>query len=180
MKQLKEFLHRRPSAWFMLYIPVYVLTFFAVERLVPTTGYWVSYIPWDDLIPFCEYFVVFYCMWYPLLIGTALYLCCAEDGTPLAVFCFTVGEEPAYRKIYDGAWLNEEPYAVIHRLGVSSHRGGVCSFCIQWCYAQHPNLRVDTHRVNRPMQGCLKKNGFTCCGIVYLADGSERLAYQLP
>ena len=42
MKQLKEFLHRRPSAWFMLYIPVYVLAFFAVERLVPTTGYWVS------------------------------------------------------------------------------------------------------------------------------------------
>ena len=108
------------------------------------------------------------------------YLCCAEDGTPLAVFCFTVGEAPAYRKIYDGAWLNEEPYAVIHRLGVSSHRGGVCSFCIRWCYAQHPNLRVDTHRVNRPMQGCLKKNGFTCCGVVYLADGSERLAYQLP
>ena len=79
MKQLKEFLHRRPSAWFMLYIPVYVLTFFAVERLVPTTGYWVSYIPWDDLIPFCEYFVVFYCMWYPLLIGTALYLFLRDD-----------------------------------------------------------------------------------------------------
>ena len=79
MKQLKEFLHRRPSAWFMLYIPVYVLAFFAVERLVPTTGYWVSYIPWDDLIPFCEYFVVFYCMWYPLLIGTALYLFLRDD-----------------------------------------------------------------------------------------------------
>lgn len=79
MKQLKDFLHRRPSAWFMLYIPVYVLTFFAVERLVPTTGYWVSYIPWDDLIPFCEYFVVFYCMWYPLLIGTALYLFLRDD-----------------------------------------------------------------------------------------------------
>ena len=63
----------------MLYIPVYVLAFFAVERLVPTTGYWVSYIPWDDLIPFCEYFVVFYCMWYPLLIGTALYLFLRDD-----------------------------------------------------------------------------------------------------
>ena len=28
------------------------------------------------------------------------YLCCDDNDTPLAVFCFTVGEEPTYRKIY--------------------------------------------------------------------------------
>ena len=112
------------------------------------------------------------------------YLCCAEDGTPLAVFCFTVGEEPAYRKIYDGAWLNEEPYAVIHRLGVSSHRGGVCSFCIRWCYAQHPNLRVDTHRDNGAMQRLAERMGYTRCGIIPIRgtaeDGALRYAYEKP
>ena len=46
------------------------------------------------------------------------YLCCDDNGTPLAVFCFTVGEEPTYRKIYQGTWLDEKPYGVIHRLGV--------------------------------------------------------------
>lgn len=106
------------------------------------------------------------------------YLCCDEDGTPLAVFCFTVGEEPTYRKIYDGAWKNDAPYGVIHRLGTVAHRGGVCSFCLDWCWQQHPNLRADTHRINLPMQGCLEKNGFCRCGIIYLADGGERLAYQ--
>lgn len=106
------------------------------------------------------------------------YLCCDDNGTPLAVFCFTVGEEPTYRKIYEGAWLDEGPYGVIHRLGVGAHRGGVCSFCLAWCWQQHPNLRADTHRVNLPMQGCLAKNGFHQCGIIYLADGSERLAYH--
>lgn len=80
MTKLKDFLHKRPSAWYMLYIPVYLLLFFLVERLVPSTcDYWVSYLPLDDLIPFCEYFVVFYCMWYPLLIATAIYLFANDD-----------------------------------------------------------------------------------------------------
>ena len=42
----------------------------------------------------------------------------------------------------------------------------------------HPNLRADTHRINLPMQGCLAKNCFHQCGIIYLADGGERLAYH--
>ena len=80
MTKLKDFLHKRPSAWYMAYLPVYLLLFFLVERLVPSTcDYWVSYLPLDDLIPFCEYFVVFYCMWYPLLIATAIYLFANDD-----------------------------------------------------------------------------------------------------
>lgn len=80
MTKLKDFLHKRPSAWYMAYLPVYLLLFFLVERLVPSTcDYWVSHLPLDDLIPFCEYFVVFYCMWYPLLIATAIYLFANDD-----------------------------------------------------------------------------------------------------
>ena len=103
---------------------------------------------------------------------------CTEKGVSLAVFCFTVGEDATYRRIYEGAWKSEEPYGVVHRLGVSTHQGGVASFCFDWCWQQHPNLRVDTHRDNVPMQHCLLKNGYRYCGIIYLADGSERLAYQ--
>ena len=56
MTKLKDFLHRRPSAWYMLYLPVYLLLFFAVEKLVPSTcDYWVSYLPLDACIPFCEF-----------------------------------------------------------------------------------------------------------------------------
>ncbi|NMA67679.1 MAG: phosphatase PAP2 family protein, partial [Clostridiaceae bacterium] len=39
-----------------------------------TTDYWVSYIPFDDVIPFLEGFVIFYCLWYPFMILTGLYL----------------------------------------------------------------------------------------------------------
>ena len=40
------------------------------------------------------------------------------------------------------------------------------------------NLRIDTHEKNIPMQGCLAKNGFARCGIIYLEDGDPRIAYQ--
>ena len=37
---------------------------------------------------------------------------------------------------------------------------------------------VDTHRDNAIMQHNIKKHGFTYCGIIYLANGDKRLAYQ--
>lgn len=59
----------------VLYVPVYLIGFFLMEYLVPDTAdYWVSYCPLDDLIPFCEYFIVPYCLWYPLLFGVGIWL----------------------------------------------------------------------------------------------------------
>ena len=50
MTKLKDFLHKRPSAWYMLYIPVYLLLFFIVEQLVPSTcDYWVSSVSYTHL-----------------------------------------------------------------------------------------------------------------------------------
>lgn len=36
--------------------------------------YWATQIPLDALIPFCEWFAIPYCLWYPLLVGMGLYL----------------------------------------------------------------------------------------------------------
>jgi hypothetical protein len=41
------------------------------------------------------------------------------------------------------------------------------------------NIRIDTHRDNKIMQYNILKHGFPYCGIIYLASGDERLAYQL-
>lgn len=32
----------------------------------------------------------------------------------------------------------------------------------------------------RIMQHCIRKAGFRYCGIIHLANGDERLAYQMP
>ena len=103
---------------------------------------------------------------------------CEENGLLLGVFCYFFGNDPTYARIYEGAWLNERPYGVLHRIAVTSHRRGVASFCFDYCLSRCGNLKIDTHRDNLPMQRSLAKNGFAQCGIIYLLSGDERLAYQ--
>ena len=101
-----------------------------------------------------------------------------DEGEILAVFMFSIGEDPTYKKIYDGAWKNNEPYAVIHRIAVKEQGRGLIDYCINECFRICPNLKIDTHRDNIPMQKALAKRGFEYCGIIYLENGDERLAYQ--
>lgn len=86
--------------------------------------------------------------------------------------------EPDYAHI-DGAWKADGPYGVLHRVAVAVPGRGAAGFCMDWCFARCPNLRMDTHRDNAPMQRALAKNGFVYCGVIRLrSDGSQRLAYQ--
>ncbi len=104
---------------------------------------------------------------------------CVEDGEILGVFYFSDEVDHSYDHIYEGAWRNDEPYSVIHRVACPGKRRGIGTFCVKWCMAHcDGNLRIDTHRDNRPMQGMLEKNGFVRCGIIHLANGDERLAYH--
>ncbi len=108
----------------------------------------------------------------------SLYLCLDSD-TVAGVFVYFEGEDPTYRIIEEGAWQCPElPYGVMHRVAVAKHGCGVASFCFAWCFDQCKNLRIDTHRDNKPMRSALLKNGFTECGIIHLANGDPRIAYQ--
>ena len=107
------------------------------------------------------------------------YVCCDGDRI-LGVFYYNEGPDPTYLKIYEGFWQNDRPYGVIHRIAVAAdaHGMGVARFCFDYCYALCQNLKIDTHLSNAPMQRALLKNGFLPCGIIYIASGDERLAYQ--
>lgn len=102
-----------------------------------------------------------------------------EDGAVEAVFCFFHGRdvEPSYRQI-DGAWLDDGPYGVIHRLASGGRVPGMVRFCSDWCLTQCASLRIDTHADNRPMRRALERCGFSYCGVVVIEDGTERVAYQ--
>lgn len=107
------------------------------------------------------------------------HLCLDEAGRAVGTFAFIPGADPTYARIYDGTWLDDtHPYATIHRLASREDAQGVAAACFDWCYAQLPNLRADTHRDNHIMQHILLKHGFRYCGIIYLLSGDERLAYQ--
>lgn len=103
---------------------------------------------------------------------------CEEDGKILATFMFKLGDDPTYMKIYDGKWLDDEPYAVMHRVAVAEQGKGVVGFCFAECFKLYPNLKIDTHRNNIPMQRALARAGFEYCGIIHLLNGEERMAYQ--
>ncbi len=93
-------------------------------------------------------------------------------------FFFRIGNDPTYAEIYNGQWLSDKPYGVIHRLAGSGKMRGVAAICLKWCYEQCKNIRVDTHHDNKVMQSILKKLGYTECGIIYIANGTQRIAFQ--
>lgn len=103
---------------------------------------------------------------------------CMEDSEIIGVFCYFPGPDPTYANIYDGQWHNDEPYGVIHRIAVTSHRKGVADECYRFALEQCPNLRIDTHEDNIPMQRSLAKNCFLRCGIIHLENGDPRIAFQ--
>ena len=81
--------------------------------------------------------------------------------------------------IRGGAWLDDAPYGVVHRIAAAKGTHGAASFCMNWCMEQCGNIRIDTHANNKPMQGLLNKLGYTYCGVIELENGrGERLAFQ--
>ena len=103
-----------------------------------------------------------------------------EDNSEIVgYFAFLPSPEPSYLKIYEGEWLDDvQPYHVVHRIASYPDAHGIFSDIMDYCFAADRNIRIDTHRDNTIMQHVIEKYGFTYCGIIYLASGDERLAYQ--
>ena len=104
----------------------------------------------------------------------------AEDsGRIVGYFAFLPSPEPTYSKIYDGEWLDDiQSYHVVHRIASYPDVHGIFSDIMDFCFSHDANIRIDTHKDNRIMQHNIEKHGFTYCGIIYLASGDERMAYQ--
>ena len=102
-----------------------------------------------------------------------------EDAHVHAVFFYAPGPDPSYAVIENGAWLNDAPYGVIHRIAGDGQVRGVLAAAVAFCRAMCPEVRIDTHFDNHVMQSALAKQGFQKCGIIYLENGDPRIAYQL-
>ena len=100
-----------------------------------------------------------------------------QDDRVCAAFALVMGEDPTYGYI-EGAWRDTTPYGTIHRLAADGTCPGFFARCVSFCSRQSPHLRVDTHRDNRVMRHLAEKHGFVYCGVIYLADGSPRLAFE--
>jgi hypothetical protein len=108
--------------------------------------------------------------------GHCFVLC--EGGEVLATMAFIPGPDPTYAEIYDGWWLSDAPYHVIHRIAAREPGNNAAKRLLDWAFTQTGCIRIDTHEDNVIMHHLLHKYGFLRCGIIHLANGDPREAYQ--
>lgn len=108
-----------------------------------------------------------------------------KDDKVVATTVISFDKEETYDKIYDGKWLSNGDYAVIHRIAVDNTYKGlglshkIIKYTEDKCKENNVHsIKVDTHEENIPMQKLLTKNGFEYCGIIYLEDGGKRVAFE--
>lgn len=69
---MKAVLSKYKHAWTLLYIIPYMIWFTLLEKNV--TDYHLINIPFDDKIPFCEYFIIPYFLWFLFVPAVMIYL----------------------------------------------------------------------------------------------------------
>lgn len=106
-----------------------------------------------------------------------LYIAYDDEGI-YGVFMLSYSGEGTYKEI-QGAWLNDELYAVIHRIASLGKGKNLLKDAIDFAFEKTNNIRIDTHEDNNIMRTLLKKLGFFYTGIIHLKNGDERRAYQL-
>ncbi len=101
-----------------------------------------------------------------------------SDEQLCGAFAFVLGEDPTYQQIEEGHWLNSCPYGTIHRLASNDIIPEIFATALRFCEKICANIRIDTHKDNMIMQHLIQKHGFTPCGVIYVEDGTPRIAYQ--
>ncbi|MBE6054117.1 MAG: GNAT family N-acetyltransferase [Clostridium sartagoforme] len=108
-----------------------------------------------------------------------------SNGRTIGTTALSFNGEKTYEKIYEGKWLTNYEYAVIHRIAVttSSNKRGIGTEIInkveELCIEKGiRSIKIDTHEDNLIMKKLLLKNKYKYCGIIYLLDGSKRVAFE--
>lgn len=101
-----------------------------------------------------------------------------DKDTIHGVFAFIIGVEPTYAEIEQGEWISDTEYGTLHRIAKDGMVHGIFNRIVAFCNQKISHLRIDTHKDNKVMQHLIRKNGFRECGIIHVADGSPRIAYE--
>lgn len=109
-----------------------------------------------------------------------------EDDCVVGTLMISKNPETTYKDIHQGTWLQDGPYAVVHRFTIDpiSRRQGLATKTLEELermlksFETIKSIRMDTHKNNLGMQGLLEKLGYEYCGIIYLKNGDARYAYE--
>lgn len=90
MKKIRDILHKYRHAWMLSYAFIYLPWFCYLERTV-TRDYHIMHASLDDLIPFNEYFIIPYFLWFVYVAGTLVFFLfhSKEDYYKMCTFLFS-------------------------------------------------------------------------------------------
>lgn len=90
MNRIKSFFLKYRHMWLLSYAFVYLPWFCYLEKTI-TRDYHVMHVALDDYIPFNEYFIIPYMLWFVYVAGTLLYFMfkSREDYYKMCIFLFS-------------------------------------------------------------------------------------------
>ncbi len=113
-----------------------------------------------------------------------LYVVTTSDNQIAGVCALTYYEDD-YDHLYEGKWLTDLPYMVMHRIAVKkeyrSQGYGKELFEVFIDVAKkkkYHSLRIDTHKNNIVMLGLLKRFEFVFCGKAILKPNKDRMVFE--
>lgn len=92
MKIIKNFLKKYQHLWILSYCPVYLAWFHSLEMQPGTKGsFHILHTAFDDIIPFCEYFIIPYFLWFAYVFFAAVFFARnnKDDFFRLCAFLFS-------------------------------------------------------------------------------------------
>ena len=108
-----------------------------------------------------------------------------DNGSEIASVYALCGYEESYHHMYEGAWLTDYEYLVIHRVAVKEkYRGmGYGKSVFETAIDASKNkgihsLRIDTHIKNELMIHLFNLFGFEYCGKAILPPNKDRVMYE--
>ena len=103
----------------------------------------------------------------------------------IAGVCALTYREEDYHHLYEGQWLTDLPYMVMHRVAVKKeyqHQGyGKKLFELFIKQAElegYHSLRIDTHAGNTVMRHLIESFGFIYCGKAILTPNKDRMVFE--
>lgn len=102
-----------------------------------------------------------------------------EQDEIIGAFVMRVGEDPTYQQIDGRAWRSSGADSlVLHKVCSCGKRRGIGHIIMTFAKAQNRDIRIDTHKDNRFMKSLLAREGFDPLGVIYLANGDPRDAFE--
>lgn len=109
-----------------------------------------------------------------------------EDPNILVGVCALTYREEDYHHLYEGEWLTDLPYMVMHRVALKKEYRGkgygkklFSVFVEQAKKEGYRSLRIDTHEGNAIMRHLISALGFKLCGKAILPPNKDRMVFEL-